>query len=331
MRRRPHRRRRRGRRRLRDRHAAARRRHQATSWSGTARAACRPTTPRCRWPRRAGRAHQPAQGARRPCTTGSRAPTCSSASARPTCSTPSGSRTWQPRRSSSRWPTPTPRSIPPRPTSTPPWSPAAAPTTPTRSTTCWRSPASSAACSTPVPRRSPSRCCCAPPTRSPTSSPTRSSTPTSSSRASSTPPCPRPSPTAIREGVADSRGSLTSLAHSLGDFTATTIDGKDIDLSAYGAGGARGQRRVAVRHTPQYAGLQELYDDLRRPGLHGAGLPVRPVRPPGARHRGRDRDVLRDAYGVTFPMFAKIDVNGDERPPALRLAALEQAERPAGP
>ena len=33
-------------------------------------------------------------------------------------------------------------------------------TTPTRSTTCWPSPASSAACSTPGPRRSPSRCCC---------------------------------------------------------------------------------------------------------------------------------------------------------------------------
>ena len=39
----------------------------------------------------------------------------------------------------------------------------AAPTTPTRSTTCWPSPASSAACSTRGPPRSPSTCCCAPP------------------------------------------------------------------------------------------------------------------------------------------------------------------------
>ena len=73
---------------------------------------------------------------------------------------PSGSRTWRRGAWSSRWPTPTPRSTRPRPRSTPPWWPAAAPTTPTRSTTCWRSPASSADCSTRAPRRSPSTCCC---------------------------------------------------------------------------------------------------------------------------------------------------------------------------
>ena len=52
-------------------------------------------------------------------------------------------------RSSSRWPTPTRRSTRGRPASTPRWSRPAAPTSPTRSTTCWPSPACSAACSTP--------------------------------------------------------------------------------------------------------------------------------------------------------------------------------------
>ena len=121
------------------------------------------------------------------------APTSSSASARPASSTPSGSTTWPTARSSSPWPTPTRRSTPARPASTPPWSPRAAPTTPTRSTTCSRSPASSAACSTPGPPRSPSTCCCAPPRRSPTSCATTSSTRASSSPRSSTPTCPRPS------------------------------------------------------------------------------------------------------------------------------------------
>ena len=55
-------------------------------------------------------------------------------------------------RSSSRSPTPTPRSTRPRRRSTPRSSRAAARTTPTRSTTCWPSPASSAACSTRAPR-----------------------------------------------------------------------------------------------------------------------------------------------------------------------------------
>ena len=62
-------------------------------------------------------------------------------------------------RSSSRWPTPTPRSTRSRPASTPRSWPPAAPTTRTRSTTCWPSPASSAACSTPAPARSPRRSC----------------------------------------------------------------------------------------------------------------------------------------------------------------------------
>ena len=93
----------------------------------------------------------PRQGQRRPARRARRAPTCSSGSAAPACSRPSGSRTWASSRSCSRWPTPTRRSTRPRPGSTPPWSPAAAATTPTRSTTCWPSPASSAACSTPAP------------------------------------------------------------------------------------------------------------------------------------------------------------------------------------
>ena len=92
-----------------------------------------------------------------------------------------------PSRSSSPSPTPTRRSTRPRPASTPPSWPRAAPTTPTRSTTCWPSPASSAGSSTPAPRTSPSTCCCARPRRSPTRSAPRSCTRPSSSRASSTP------------------------------------------------------------------------------------------------------------------------------------------------
>ena len=58
----------------------------------------------------------------------------------------------RPTRSCSRWPTPTRRSTRARPASTPRWSRPAGRTTRTRSTTCWRSPACSAACSTRTPR-----------------------------------------------------------------------------------------------------------------------------------------------------------------------------------
>ena len=90
-------------------------------------------------------------------------------------------------RSSSRWPTRRRRSTRCGPASTRrSWRPGAR-TCRTRSTTCWRSPACSAACSTPAPPRSATACCSRRPTHSPPSSATTSSTPTSSSRASSTP------------------------------------------------------------------------------------------------------------------------------------------------
>ena len=69
------------------------------------------------------------------------------------------SRRWPRTRSCSRWPTRTRRSTRWRPSSTPPSSRPAARTSRTRSTTCWRSPASSAACWTRTPGPSPTRCC----------------------------------------------------------------------------------------------------------------------------------------------------------------------------
>ena len=82
---------------------------------------------------------------------------------------------------------PTPEVDPVGAWSTPPSSPRAVRTCRTRSTTCWRSPASSAACSTRGRPRSATACWWPRPTRSPPSSRTSSSTPTTSSRACSTP------------------------------------------------------------------------------------------------------------------------------------------------
>ena len=69
-------------------------------------------------------------------------------------------RRWPTARSCSRWPTPTPRWTRRRRRSTPRWSPPAAATSRTRSTTCWCSPGSSAACWTRSAARSAPRCCC---------------------------------------------------------------------------------------------------------------------------------------------------------------------------
>ena len=95
LRRRPHRRRRRGRGRLGDRHPAAGRRARRRRRVGPRGPACRPTTTTLPLGQgRAGRAHQPAQGTRRPARRPPRRRRVRRASARPNVLDPSGSRTW---------------------------------------------------------------------------------------------------------------------------------------------------------------------------------------------------------------------------------------------
>ena len=98
---------------------------------------------------------------------------------------------------------------------------------------------------------------------------------------------------------------------SLGDFTATSIDGTDVDLSTY-----LGHVVLVVNTasqcglTPQYAGLQELYDDLGDRGFVVLGFPCDQF---GHQEPGSEDQIAEfceTSYGVTFPMFAKIDVNG---------------------
>jgi len=110
--------------------------HGGPARTSTTRCAGSPTTPTA--------AGAPA-ASRRP----SAAPTSSSASPRPTYWTATTSRPWPTTPSCSRWPTRTPRSIRRWPGRPPRWSPPDAATSPTRSTTCWSSRVSSAACWTP--------------------------------------------------------------------------------------------------------------------------------------------------------------------------------------
>ncbi len=103
---------------------------------------------------------------------------------------------------------------------------------------------------------------------------------------------------------------------TLGDFTATSIDGDDVDLSTYD-----GQVVLVVNTasqcglTPQYAGLQQLYDDLGDRGFTVLGFPCDQF---GHQEPGAEAEIAQfceNSYGVTFPMFAKIDVNGPDTHP----------------
>ncbi len=70
--------------------------------------------------------------------------------------------------------------------------------------------------------------------------------------------------------------------------------------------------------TPQYAGLQTLYEKYRERGLVILGFPCNQF---GGQEPGEAADIAafcEKNYGVSFPMFAKVEVNGDNAHPLFR-------------
>ena len=106
---------------------------------------------------------------------------------------------------------------------------------------------------------------------------------------------------------------------SVYDYSASRLDGSVEKLDAY-----RGQVLLIVNtasacgFTPQYAGLEALYEKLHSAGLTVLGFPCNQF---GAQEPGAEAQIgafCQKNYGVTFPMFAKIDVNGDNAHPLYK-------------
>ncbi|HDX9612758.1 glutathione peroxidase [Bacillus toyonensis] len=109
------------------------------------------------------------------------------------------------------------------------------------------------------------------------------------------------------------------------DFSAKTITGGDISLKDY-EGKALLIVNVASKcgFTPQYKGLQEVYDKYKDQGLEILGFPCNQF---GGQEPGTEADITSFCelnYGVNFPLFAKIDVKGDKAHP-LYTYMTEQA------
>lgn len=98
---------------------------------------------------------------------------------------------------------------------------------------------------------------------------------------------------------------------TLNDFEATTITGAQQQLTAY-----RGKVVLVVNtaskcgFTPQFAGLEKLYEDLKDSGLVVLGFPCDQFANQEFDDNAETAEFCQLNYGVTFPMFAKIDVNG---------------------
>lgn len=112
-----------------------------------------------------------------------------------------------------------------------------------------------------------------------------------------------------------------------------TLEGKKIELSDY-EGKALLVVNVASRcgATPQYAALQDVYKTFKDDGLVVIGFPCNQF---GKQEPGSSeaiREFCTANYGVSFPMMAKIDVNGDNADPFYKdLTAAETKPKKAGP
>ncbi len=109
------------------------------------------------------------------------------------------------------------------------------------------------------------------------------------------------------------------------EFQATTIDGKQVPLSCY-----RGKVLLIVNvasrcgFTPQYEGLEKLYEKYKDQSFLVLGFPCNQF---GSQEPGTESEIksfCETHYGVKFPLFSKIEVNGPQAHPLYRF--LEKAK-----
>ena len=112
---------------------------------------------------------------------------------------------------------------------------------------------------------------------------------------------------------------------TLYDFTVDDIEGRPVALDRY-----KGQVLLVVNtaskcgFTPQYQGLEALYRKYREQGLEVLGFPCNQF---GAQEPGNEQEIAtfcETNYNVTFPMFRKIDVNGNATAPLYRYLKHEK-------
>jgi glutathione peroxidase len=103
---------------------------------------------------------------------------------------------------------------------------------------------------------------------------------------------------------------------TISDFSATTITGDDQPLADY-AGKVLLVVNTASKcgFTPQYAGLQKLYDDFGGDDFAVLGFPCDQFAHQEPGDEAEIAEFCDTNYHVTFPMFAKIDVNGADAHP----------------
>jgi len=108
------------------------------------------------------------------------------------------------------------------------------------------------------------------------------------------------------------------------DFEALQINGKSVALSQF-----KGKAMLIVNtasacgFTPQFAGLEELHKTYGKKGLVVLGFPCNQFGAQDSGSNGEIAEFCQLNYGVSFPMMAKIDVNGAQAHPLYQWLAAE--------
>ena len=110
------------------------------------------------------------------------------------------------------------------------------------------------------------------------------------------------------------------MSHPIYDLSVETLTGKTVSMDSY-----RDKVLLVVNtaskcgFTPQYEGLEKLHQAYKDKGLVILGFPCNQF---GAQEPGGESDIQEFCqlnYGVSFPMHAKVDVNGDNTHPLYRV------------
>lgn len=108
------------------------------------------------------------------------------------------------------------------------------------------------------------------------------------------------------------------------DYSATSLAGAPVDLAQY-----KGKVLLIVNtasacgFTPQYKGLEQVYQQFRDKGVVVLGFPCNQF---GGQEPGTEAEIgafCEKNYGVTFPLFSKVDVNGDAADPLFKQLKKE--------
>jgi len=124
-------------------------------------------------------------------------------------------------------------------------------------------------------------------------------------------------------------GTTSGGTSSIYDFTMTNIDGHSVHLSKF-----KGKVLLVVNvaskcgYTPQYAGLEKLYEEYKGKGFLILGFPANNF---GSQEPGTDAEIktfCTGNYNVSFPMFSKISVKGDDQAPLYKWL-IASSDRPS--